>query len=49
MWTRRKEFVRIVAGGVLQVLPTAVRKRREFMHVCNYEKIATTIKVSVVF
>ena len=33
MWTRREEYVRIVAGVILYLLPTPIGKRWEFMYV----------------
>ena len=38
-WSRRKEYVRIVAGGVLWFLPTPMGKRREFMYVWGNNRL----------
>ena len=42
-WTRQKEYVRIVAGGVQWFLPTPMGKRREFMYVCVYDRKLITV------
>ena len=43
MWTRREEYVRIVAGGVLQFLLTPMGKRSQFIYVSIVAENATQL------